>query len=354
MLRANPRRAVLESHCGPGEHRTAALRNAFVTLTAAGSAGSWQHRCAGRSAPASWHGLLGREPWGLSLRLGGSWADMAGMPAGICSFSRPCVRPGARLQSKSLWMGSTALRSAEIIDRRGTVRARRKPHVKAFMSNCQLCAGFMKYLSRGKNKICPQTAPRHLHKPMLGGALGMLPRPQPHCDPRPGRYPEHWGMAHSCEHSDHGQCCMSLAPAVERKFGCGPHSWAVAQKNWVRAGAVPGQCPQCCRPSALGNGCKAQLSWANGGGEGARWVPHPWSCSRPWVSPGQPELGGSQPTAGVARGGLRGPFQPTNPTQPCCGSMVLCSLCWEDEGRSSAQRLSAWSRRSPPLFKVEL
>jgi len=161
-------------------------------------------------------------------------------------------------------------------------------------------------------------------------------------------------MAHSCEHSDHGQCCMSLAPAVERKFGCGPHSWAVAQKNWVRAGAVPGQCPQCCRPSALGNGCKAQLSWANSGGEGARWVPHPWSCSRPWVSPGQPELGGSQPTAGVARGGLRGPFQPTIPTQPCCGSMVLCSLCWEDEGCSSAHRLSAWSRRSPPLFKVEL
>lgn len=77
MLRANPRRAVQESYCGPGEHR-AALRNACVTLTAAGSAGSWQHRCAGRSALASWHGLLGREPWGLSLCLGGSWADVAG------------------------------------------------------------------------------------------------------------------------------------------------------------------------------------------------------------------------------------------------------------------------------------
>ena len=33
------------------------------------------------------------------------------------------------------------------------------------------------------------------------------------------------------------------------------------------------------------------------------WVPHPWRCPRPWVGPGQPELGGSQPTAGVGLGG---------------------------------------------------
>jgi len=32
------------------------------------------------------------------------------------------------------------------------------------------------------------------------------------------------------------------------------------------------------------------------------WVPHPCRCLRPWVGPGQPELGGSQPVAGMGLG----------------------------------------------------
>jgi len=36
---------------------------------------------------------------------------------------------------------------------------------------------------------------------------------------------------------------------------------------------------------------------------------HPWRCSRPWRGPGHPELGGSQPMAGVGLGDL---FQPNH------------------------------------------
>jgi len=42
------------------------------------------------------------------------------------------------------------------------------------------------------------------------------------------------------------------------------------------------------------------------------WVPHPWRCLRPWMGPGQPELGGSQPVAGVELGGLWHPLQPNH------------------------------------------
>jgi len=44
-------------------------------------------------------------------------------------------------------------------------------------------------------------------------------------------------------------------------------------------------------------------------------MPHPWRCPRPWMGP---ELGGSQPTAGVGLGAGR-----SLPTQPFCSSMIF-------------------------------
>jgi len=44
------------------------------------------------------------------------------------------------------------------------------------------------------------------------------------------------------------------------------------------------------------------------------WVPHPWRCLRLWMGPGQPEQGGTQPTAGVALRSL--------PTHPFCNFMI--------------------------------
>jgi len=46
-------------------------------------------------------------------------------------------------------------------------------------------------------------------------------------------------------------------------------------------------------------------------------VPHLWRCSMPWMGPVQPELGGSQPMAGVGLGAVR-----SFPTQLFCDSMV--------------------------------
>jgi len=43
------------------------------------------------------------------------------------------------------------------------------------------------------------------------------------------------------------------------------------------------------------------------------WVPHLWRCLRPWVAPGQPELGGMGVTA-HGRGGSGGSEVPSNPT----------------------------------------
>jgi len=47
------------------------------------------------------------------------------------------------------------------------------------------------------------------------------------------------------------------------------------------------------------------------------WVSHRWRCPLPWMGSGQPELGGSQPTAGRGAVGCK-----ALPTQACCDFAV--------------------------------